>query len=127
MKVLRTKILQLSNAKLVVCYGRHVREVFASENIDECASDVGKNFGQFSKSPNTGDHPLGTLKFGKKKTLFCALKHNSAKNGNSGKTFELALGKELANSLATLYQAIVKGAEPVPDSREALLKRLGVV
>lgn len=122
-----SKILQLSNAKLVICYGRHAREVFASENIDEISSDVGKNFGQFSESPNIGDHHLGILTIGKTKTLICALKHNSARNGNSGKTFESALGKELANSFATLYQAIVRGTEPVPESREALLKRLSVV
>ena len=119
-----SKILQLSNAKLVICYGSHAREVFTSEIIDEVACDIGKNFGRFSKSPNTGDHHLGILKTGKKKTLLCALKHNSAKNGNIGKTFELALGKELANSFATLFQEVLKGSERVPESREMLLKKL---
>jgi hypothetical protein len=122
-----SRILQASNAKMVVCYGAQARAYFTSEVGAGVRTEVDKNFGRFSSSPISGVHHLGILEIGSTKTLLCALKHNSGRGGNEGKTFESALGKELANSFATLYQAIVKGAEPVPESREALLKRLGVV
>lgn len=117
------RILQLSNAKLVISYGAKARDYFTTEVGKSLRTEVSKNFGRFSLKPVSGSHHLGILEIGGKKTLLCALKHNSG-YGDEGKTFESALGEELANSFATMYQAIVKGAETVPETREALLARL---
>ena len=119
------RTLALSGSKLVICYGAAARDYFVESEVKDIEVEIDlRNFGFFSKS-GPGLNHLGILTCNGQKKIFCALKHSNGRGG--GKTFESALGKELANSFATLYQAIVKGAEPVPESREALLKRLGVV
>lgn len=118
------RTLALSGSKLVVCYGAAARDYFLHSELNDIEVDIDPlNFGFFNKT-GPGLYHLGILTCNGQNRIFCALKHSNGRGG--GKTFTNALGAELAKELANLFNSIVEGAESVPESRAALLKRLSV-
>ena len=124
------KIFEVSPAYLVVLTGLYSRKgvllLKSHFEQDEFFIDIDEDqFGFFPKNKEKADANLGVMKIGNSFKIVCAMSHLSAP-WLQGSSFRAALGDDVAIALAKLFQKILRGVESVPESREALLKRLSV-